>query len=666
MNNSDSIISLKDLSGHYEFINSHFEHFYQVTTQQVLGKTDAALFTHEITEDFHAKDLEVAKLHTALESEDIITLSHQPARILHSIRFPLLAEDGEVYSICTQSLDVTLHHEDELRMHLAEHVFNRAGVGILVTDAKATILTVNDAFIRLTGFTEGETLGKNPQILASGKQTKEIYQSMWAALLTQGWWQGEIWNRRKNGEIYPEWLTITSIKNPAGKITNYVGIFSDFTAVIESKKRIEFLATHDELTGLPNRSLFLDRVHQAVTRASRSQHTFAIFYVDLDDFKIINDTLGHAAGDNLLIEVTHRMRECLREGDTIARFGGDEFAILLEDSSVNEADMMASRIAESLKRPHDMGNQKVYPSASVGICFYPNDGSDAETLLKNADSAMYRAKGTGKHHHYFFTDALRHATEDRLSMEHSLRKAADHNQLFLLFQPQVDINNRRLVGVESLVRWNHPEKGLLQPQQFIPQAELSGLIDPISAWAAVESCQNMARWMRQGIILPGLSINVCGDQLRSFTLVTMMRQLILELNLNASTITLEFTETALMRDIVHAQSVLRELKSLGLRLSIDDFGTGYSSLIHLQHFALDEIKIAQIFVKDLALSPDARIVAQTVIAIAKSLGIAVIAEGIENHAQLQILQDMGCIQGQGYLFAEPIPGDELVNRFIKR
>ncbi len=664
MKNSKFIVSLKDVSGRYEFINRQFENFYQITTEQILGQTDATLFAPSLAQDIQIKDLKAAAQKTPLESEDKIVLTEASERLLYSIRFALRNKQGEVSHICTQSLDTSEPQDEDNNLRLAKRVFSRAGAGILVTDAQANILTVNEAFVRLTGYAAYEVIGQNPRILASGKQNHEFYKAMWTALLNQGWWQGEIWNRRKNTEIYPEWLTITAVKDITGSITNFVGIFSDFSTVIASKSRIEFLATHDELTGLPNRSLFYDRVHQTVSRSSRSPHTFALFFVDLDDFKSINDSLGHAAGDKLLVEVTHRMRACLREGDTIARFGGDEFAILLEEATVHEADMMALRIAESLKPPHIINHHPVYPSASIGICMFPHDGTDADTLLKHADSAMYRAKETGKHHHYFFTEALRQTEKEQLDIENDLREATRLNQLFLLFQPQIDLTRNKLAGVEALVRWNHPEQGLLQPDQFMPQAQQSGLIDAISTWATLTSCQQLAHWLRLGIQLPGLSINVCGEQLRSFKLVTLMHELILELKLNKASITLEFTEAALIHDAMHMRAVLHELKSLGLRLSIDDFGTGYSSLMNLRHFALDEIKIAQSLVKDLVQSADARVVAQTVMAMAKSLGVSAVAEGVENMAQLQILQDMGCTLAQGYLFAPPLTGDELVNRFI--
>ncbi len=666
MNNSTSIITLKDLAGRYEFVNRQFETFFDVNAEVLIGKTDAKVLPRKMADDFRAKELDVVRQRIALEFEDHLTFPSLGDRYLHSIRFPLLSEDGVVYSICTQSTDVTEHKHAEDQLRLAARVFDRAGEGIVVTDARQVILTVNEAFTQVTGYSAEEVIGKSPAILASGKHNQDFYLDMWSRLQSQGWWQGEIWNRRKNQEVYPEWLTINSVKDAEGKVINFVGIFSDITIVKESQRRVEFLATHDELTSLPNRALFLDRVRQAVARTLRTEATFAVLFIDLDNFKVVNDSLGHAAGDDLLIEIAKRMRECVRGSDTVARFGGDEFAMLLEDASVEDAEMTARRIAESMQRPHLIGRQTVYPSASIGICLYPDDGLDAETLLKNADSAMYQAKDGGKSTHHFFTDQLKHAADERLKIETGLRDAVEKNQLFLLYQPQIDIASGRLVGVEALVRWQHPEDGMIPPLKFIPLAEKTGLIDLVGEWVAATACRQLATWTAQGHQIPRVSINVSADQLRRTNMPALMRRLLSHYRLDATHIVLELTESALLENVDRVQQMLRELKALGIQLSIDDFGTGYSSLSYLRRFALDELKIDKSFVADIAQNLDDRAIAQTIVAMAQTLGFPVVAEGIETEEQLGVLRDIGCHVGQGYLFARPLSPEDLVASYCAR
>ncbi|MDO8925730.1 MAG: EAL domain-containing protein [Sideroxyarcus sp.] len=663
MNNSTSIIALKDLAGRYEFVNAEFEKFFGLKSEDLLGKTDAQVLSRKIADDFRAKELDVVRLRTSLEFEDHLVFSNGQERFLHSIRFPLLTEDGVVYSICTQSTDVTEHKRAEDQLRLAARVFDRSGEGIVVTDAHQRILTVNSAFTQVTGYEAEEAIGQTPKLLASGKQDASFYKSMWAHLETHGWWQGEVWNKRKSGEIYPEWLTINAVNDPEGNIINYVGIFSDISVVKESQRKVEFLATHDELTGLPNRALFLDRLRQAIAHSERSENTFAVLFIDLDNFKVINDSMGHAAGDDLLKEISSRLRDCVRGGDTVARFGGDEFALLIEEATVAEAEMTAHRIADAMLRPHPIGRQNVYPGASIGICLYPNDGIDPETLLKNADSAMYQAKDGGKRGHHFFTDELKRVADERLKLETELRGAIERDELFLMYQPQLDIESGRLVGVEALVRWQHPVEGLIPPSKFIPLAEKTGIIDRLGEWVAATACRQMAAWVKQGHAIPRVSINVSPYQFRRSNIPAMMLRLLSQHGLDAHRVMLELTESALAEDTEQAQQVLQELKSLGIRLSIDDFGTGYSSLAYLRRLPIFELKIAQNFVTDIAHDADAQAIAKTILLMAQALGFSVVAEGIETEEQLAVLRNAGCDIGQGYLFAHPLRSEELIARF---
>ena len=664
MNNSTSIISLKDLGGRYEFVNKKFESFFNVELDLVIGKTDNKVLPRKIADELRSKELDVVRQRIAQEFEDHIVSPTLSDRYLHSVRFPLMTEDGVVYSICTQSIDVTDRKRAEDQLRLAARVFDRAGEGIVVTAPDRTIVTVNEAFTQVTGYTSDDVLGKNPSILASGKHDKAFYLDMWSSLQNQGWWQGEIWNRRKNGEIFPEWLTVNSVKDPEGKVVNYIGIFSDITIVKESQRRVEFLATHDELTSLPNRALLLDRLRQTIERSLRSNSTFAVLFIDLDNFKVVNDSMGHAAGDELLIEIAKRLRECVRGADTVARFGGDEFALLLESATVEDAETMARRISEMLVKPFLINRHSFFPSASIGICMYPDDGQDIETLMKNADSAMYQAKDGGKNTHHFFTEKLKLEADERLRAETGLRTAVDKNELFLLYQPQVDIASGRLVGVEALVRWRHPQDGIIPPLKFIPMAEKNGLIDQIGEWVANTACRQMALWTAKGYLVPKISINVSAEQFKRTNITALMRRLISHYHLDGTRITLELTESALAKDADRVGQTLRDLKTLGVMISIDDFGTGYSSLAYLRRFAPDELKIDKSFIDDIEHNFDDRLIAQTILAMAKTLGFTVVAEGIEKNIQSKILSEIGCNIGQGYFYDKPLTADEIVSHYF--
>jgi two-component system CheB/CheR fusion protein len=665
MNNSTSLIALKDLAGRYEFVNAEFEKFFGLESKDVLGKTDAQVLPRKIADDFRAKELDVARLRTSLEFEDHLAFANGQERFLHSIRFPLLTEDGVVYSICTQSTDVTEHKRAEDQLRLAARVFDRSGEGIVVTDAHQKILTVNSAFTQVTGYTAEEAIGQSPKLLASGKQDASFYKSMWDHLETHGWWQGEIWNKRKGGEIYPEWLTINAVNDQEGNVINYVGIFSDISVVKESQRKVEFLATHDELTALPNRALFLDRLRQAIAHAERGENTFAVLFIDLDNFKVINDSMGHAAGDDLLKEVAARLRDCVRGGDTVARFGGDEFALLVEEATVAEAEMTAHRISDAMLRPHAIGRQNVYPGASIGICLYPDDGLDPETLLKNADSAMYQAKDSGKRSHHFFTNELKRVADERLKLETELRGAIERDELFLLYQPQVDIASGRLVGVEALARWQHPTEGLIPPSKFIPLAEKTGVIDRLGEWVAATACKQMAAWVKHGHDIPRVSINVSPYQFRRSNIPALMLRLLSQYRLGAGRVMVELTESALAEDTEQAHQMLLELKALGIKLSIDDFGTGYSSLSYLRRLPIYELKIDRQFVTDIAHDTDAKAIAKTILLMAQTLGFCVVAEGVETGEQMEVLRGVGCDTGQGCLFSHPLSAGELIARYGK-
>ncbi len=660
MDNSTSIVTLKDLAGRYEFVNRRFEKRFGLNADDVVGRTDTQIFGKKTGDHTRTKELEVIRCQEAIESEE--SLEHKDGnRYLLSIRFPLFSADNVVQGICTQSTDITDRKHAEEQLRLAARVFDRAGEGIVVTDPEQHILTVNDAFSKVTGYHADEVIGETPSVLASGRHKDEFYQEMWDRLRENGWWQGEIWNKRKSGEVYPEWLTINTVHDSDGTVTNYVGIFSDITMVKESQKKVEFLATHDELTSLPNRALFLDRIRQAIMRSERTKGMFAVFFFDLDNFKVVNDSLGHAAGDEMLVEVAKVLRGCLRSADTVARFGGDEFALLIEDTNIGEADSTARRITEALSHSISVAGRPVFVSASMGIAIFPDDGDDAETLLKNADNAMYKAKESGKRNHQFCTDDLKRAASERLTLGHGLRRAIENGELFLVYQPQVNLQTQELVGIEALVRWNHPDEGLVMPDKFIPMAEQSGLIHHLGEWVADAACRQLASWITQGFKVPQLSINVSAEQFRNANLASSMTRLLSHYHLEANLLTLEVTETVLMLEGDHTQNILRDLKALGVKLSIDDFGTGYSSLGALRKYPIDELKIDRTFIDEVGSNPDDKAITQTILSMASHLGLSVIAEGIETDRQLDSLRKMGCEAGQGNIFAMPLSVEDVTS-----
>ena len=660
MNNSTSLITLKDLGGRYEFVNRKFEELFNLKAADVIGKTDVAIFPGRIADEFRAKELDAVRKQKPVEEEDHLYLADGEHYLL-SIRFPLRDEEGVAYGVCTQSTEITQRKHAEHQLKLAARVFDRSSEGIVVTDAQQKILTINDAFTTVTGYTSEEVVGKSPQLLNSGKHEPAFYADMWEKLREQGWWQGEIWNRRKNGDIYPEWLTINTVHDADGKVINYIGIFSDISIVKDSQRRMEFLATHDELTALPNRTLFLDRMRQSIARAERGGTSFAILFIDLDNFKIVNDSLGHDAGDILLREVSRRLRDCTRAADTVARFGGDEFAVLIEEANSSDADMTASRIRDTLQMPIMIDGHPVHASASIGICLYPDDGNEAHLLLKNADAAMYQAKESGRSTHHFFTQELRDRADERLRLETGLRYAIENNQLVLHYQPQIELTTGTVIGIEALVRWQHPEQGMIAPDRFIPLAEKSQLIDMLGEWVMTEACRQLSVWLAEGRHIHQMSVNVSAEQFRRSDLVKTLQRLLNHFHLPANYIMLELTESALMVDTDRVQAILNELKVLGVRLSIDDFGTGFSSLSYLRRYPLDELKIDRSFVDDVTEKGDDQAIAKTILSMADTLKLTTVAEGIETHEQAELLRTFGCPIGQGYLFAKPMPAREVAD-----
>jgi two-component system CheB/CheR fusion protein len=657
MNHSVSLVWLKDAAGRYEFVNQRFLELFGVKSADVIGKSDQQLFSTEIAQLLRGKDLDTMRKLGALESVDALSL---PAGHvwLECIRFPIFDQNGVVRAVCTQASDITRRRHADEQLRLAAKVFDRAGEAIAITDAQGVIITVNEAFSKITGYALAEVIGKTPAVLQSGQHSADFYTAMWRALMEQGSWQGEIFNRRKNGEVFPEWLTINSVKNDDGVLTNYVSIFSDITAIKSSQRRIEFLATHDELTGLPNRSLLIDRLKHAILKAKRQKEKIAILFIDLDNFKNINDTLGHDVGDILLQQATERLQRCVRDSDTLARLGGDEFVAILTDVQLEEINTVAGRIVDFLGASFRINDNNLYVSASIGVSIFPEDGNDSVSLLKNADTAMYRAKERGRNQYQFFADEMKVIVLQRMTLETGLRIALEAGHFRMVYQPKVDIRTGAIVGAEALLRWRDPALGEISPVQFIPVAEGCGLMVPIGSHVFQMVLAQIAAWREAGIDVPFIAINVSAYQLRDTEFVEKVARWITEAGVPASCIGIELTESALMERIDIVRDMLIQLQKMGIALSIDDFGTGYSSLAYLRKLPIHELKVDRSFVDGIADEPDDRSIAKAVIDMSRALGLRVVAEGVENEAQLRVLEAEGCQIVQGFFFHKPLTPDD--------
>jgi diguanylate cyclase (GGDEF)-like protein/PAS domain S-box-containing protein len=558
-----------------------------------------------------------------------------------------------------------VQEEREAALRIAAIAFE-TDEGMLVTDENAVIIRVNHAFTQLTGYSAEEAIGKNPSMLKSDRQDAEFYRRMWESLRLDNSWQGEIWNRRKNGEIYPEWLSITAVIGKDGKVTNYVAAFVDFTERKQAEEEIHHLAYYDPLSQLPNRRLLLDRLRQAVATGTRNQTTGALLFIDLDNFKTLNDTKGHGIGDLLLIEVAKRLQGCVREGDTLSRFGGDEFVLLLEGLSEESAQAAAQaqgvgeKVLEALNQPYILEGNEFHSSSSMGITLFTNYKQKLDELLKQADTAMYEAKKSGRNTLCFFDPMMQEELEVRAQLEAGLREALHKHEFRLYYQMQVN-HTGRILGAEVLLRWIHPEQGLISPLQFIPLSEETGLIIPIGTWVLKSACQQLKAWEADRRTRElHLSVNVSGRQFRQADFVAQVSGIIQQTAINPTRLKLELTESIVLDDVVDTIAKMQALKQIGVSFSMDDFGTGYSSLAYLTQLPLNQLKIDQSFVRNIGTKASDATIIQTIIGMADNLSMEVIAEGVETQIQRNTLESMGCRLYQGYLFSKPVPLEEFI------
>ncbi len=545
---------------------------------------------------------------------------------------------------------------DELK--LAGKVFQQSQDAILICDQSNRIISVNPAFTEITGYSEAEALGQDPGFLSSGRHNREFYEQLWRSILDHSYWQGEIWNRRKNGELFPEWLTISAVRDNNNSITHYIAIFSDITLHKESEERIEHLAHYDPVTDLPNRILLRAHVDHELTVAERQKKSFALLFLDLDHFKNINDSLGHTVGDQVLVKISERLRGILREEDTVARLGGDEFNVLLSEANFKGAALVASKIIDVIAQPIHIDHYQLHVTASIGISLYPENGRDYETLSKNADTALYQSKHKGRNQFAFFTEEMQQATMRRMEIEHDLRLALKRQELQIYYQPQIDANSGEIIGAEALLRWLHPQWGMVPPVEFITIAEESGLILTIGDWVLEQAVAQAAQWQQAGFPELVMAVNLSMAQFKEDVLYESVKATLARHRLESRFLELELTESIAMQNAKAALEITRQLRRLGVQLSIDDFGTGYSSLSYLKAFSLDKLKIDRSFTKNMCFNKDSEIIVDSIISLARSLGLRTIAEGVETADQWRLLRQKRCDELQGYYLSKPLSAEQ--------
>ncbi len=649
---------LKDTDGRYLSVNN----LHALSTglghpANVIGKTDAQIWPAVLADKRRTDDIQV--MYSRKKREEV-TIGPDDGHWYQTVNVPVIDENDEVMGTAGYAQDITDRKRLEDSMLLAASIYQSSAEAIMVTDEDNLIVDVNPAFIRITGYTLEDIRGKDPNLLHSGRHDEEFYKQMWGAILTQGHWQGELWDRNKDGEICAKWVTITLIRRDDGSVLRHVAQFSDIT---EKKKQDELIwqqANFDTLTGLPNRRLFRDRLEQAIKKAHRADGLLALLFIDLDRFKQVNDTLGHDMGDVLLTEAARRITECVRETDTVARLGGDEFTVILPDFGDRAGlEKIAQHIIRQLSQPFMLKNENAYISASIGISLYPGGTPDADSLLRHADQAMYAAKAEGRGRFGYFAESMQHDAMEKFSLTNDLRQALTRNQLQVCYQPIVDLTNERIIKVEALLRWHHPVRGTINPDVFIPLAEESGLIVEIGDWVFRQAIADISRWKQKyGRIIP-VGVNKSPLQFLEKSKGMSWPELLVQQGLPGNSIVVEITEGVLLKETAEVKRQLLEFRNHMIEVSIDDFGTGFSSLSYLKKFAIDYLKIERSFISSLCEDQNSRELTESIIAMAHKLDIRVIAEGVETAEQRDLLRKFGCDLAQGFLYSKAVPATAL-------
>lgn len=662
----EDYIFFKDENFRYVSCNHSMLKFLGLELKDIVGKSDHDIFSKSKADAFLEHDKE------AMESKEKFTVQqsilHDDNEIIsETILKPRFDKKGNFLGIVGAVHDITNRLKYEERQRFTQNLFENIDEGIMVTNSENLITSINPAFTDITGYMEYEVIGKNPSFLSSKKHDILFYEKMWNEINVKGKWRGEIHNRKKDGQIYPQLLTVSTIKDERNSIVNYVGIFSDISDFKKHQAKLEHMAHHDFLTKLPNRISFEITLGDTIKRAYRHGFKVGVLFFDIDNFKEINDTYGHSIGDKVLIQVSNRIKKLLREGDVVGRIGGDEFVIMVVDiHSKSDLEEIIRKIFHIFKSPFIVEDKIFNISSSLGASIYPQDGEDKETLVKNADAAMYQAKKLGKNNYKFYTSDLTNTLFQKIEMMTDIRRAIKNEEFTLYYQPQFDIVSNKLIGAEALARWEHPIKGLVFPDEFIALAEESQLIIQIGRQLFKKACKDIYRWLDTGVELEDfrLSVNISAVQVAHDDIYKMVKETMEQVGVNPSYIELELTETSIMKDPNGAVALFDDLKKLGLTLAIDDFGIGYSSLSYLKKFAIDKIKIDRSFIMDIPYDKDDIAITKAIIALGKSLNVDVIAEGIENNVQKYFLIEEGCSTGQGYFYSKPIHVKDFEEMFL--
>jgi len=659
--NIPDLIWLKSPDGVYLQCNPEAEKLFGAKEAEILGKTDYDFFGRDQADSFRKHDdIAMTAIKPCVSEEWLTFADGSYSGLFETIKTPMYDKSGQLIGVLGIARDITERKRAEIELRIAAAAFESQD-GMLVTDANNVILRVNQAFTNITGYSAEEAVGQTPRLYSSGRQSKEFYDAMWEAINNQGSWEGEIWNRRKNGEVFPDHLTITAVKDISGHVINYVAIHSDITERKAASEEIRNLAFYDPLTRLPNRRLLMDRLNQALATSARNGRIGALLFLDLDHFKTLNDTLGHDIGDLLLKQVAARLTQCIREDDTLARLGGDEFVILVEDLSeleieaATQVETMGENILSTLNQPYMLDAHEYRSTPSIGATLLKGHVSSVDMLLKQADIAMYQAKSSGRNVLRFYDPKMQEAISTRVDIERELRIAINQHQFQLYYQMQVDTSGCPF-GAEALIRWMHPERGVIGPFDFIPLAEETGLILPIGQWVLDTACAQLAAWekdLHTSRLM--LSINVSAKQFHQADFAALVQAAVLHHGINPSLLKLEITESMLLNDIDGIIITMNQLKKIGIQFELDDFGTGYSSLQYLKRLPISQLKIDQSFIRDITIDSSDQALVHTIITMAHSLDLGVIAEGVETEEQKHLLKNKGCHHYQGTLFSRPVP-----------
>jgi diguanylate cyclase (GGDEF)-like protein/PAS domain S-box-containing protein len=660
IDNIPDYIFIKDTNSVYLSCNKAVEALFGVPESEIIGKTDADFVDLATADLFRHGDLETLASDGQCKNEELIEGQDGRQIYLETIKVPFKDDQQRVRGLIGVARDITERRQAERKLQLAAQVFSHAREGIMITDSEALIVDVNATFTEITGYSRDEVIGQNPRMFKSGRQSAEFYSALWDALGEKGHWYGEVWNRHKSGRIYAELITISAVTDEAGQVQNYVALFTDITQIKEHQRELEHIAHYDALTCLPNRVLLTDRMRQAMIHSARRNRELAVVYLDLDGFKAVNDNYDHHVGDELLIQISQRMKQALREGDTLARIGGDEFIALLVDlKHVSDCEPVLERLLQAASSLVVLEQAELRLSASIGITLYPQDNVDADLLIRHADQAMYFAKQQGKNRYHVFDIFKDVEIKTRRAKLEDVRSALAHGEFVLYYQPKVNFRSGDIIGAEALIRWQHPEHGQLNPADFLPVLENDSLAVELGEWAMGAALAQLERWADHGLTIP-VSVNIGATQLQQADFVARISEILaLHPGSEANGLELEILETSALEDLAAISEKIKLCRDMGLRFALDDFGTGFSSLTYLRHLPVDIVKIDQSFVRDMLIDPDDLAIVKGVIALANNFSREVIAEGVESIGHANMLLSIGCERVQGYGIARPMPADEM-------